>query len=131
MYFSIEKTLYSKSNQASSQVALLKISSYQLLMIFNNQWIKIMRWEKSFLDKSEPSDKVWHTKLQFKSESNSIKIALLIFIKDVLPSCKRKVVLNWQHSKWTEVLAGISQDFTIGLLLFLKLYKRLVRWSFF
>ena len=52
----------------------------------------------SFLDKSKTFDNVWHTKLRFKSEQNGIKRALLIFLKDVLKHCKRKVVLNWHYS---------------------------------
>ena len=72
-----------------------------------------------FLDISKAFDKVWHKGLLYKLEQNGIKRLLLNILKDFLKSRKQRVVLNGQHSSWSDVLAGVPQGFLIGPLLFL------------
>ena len=72
-----------------------------------------------FLDISKGFDKVWHEGLFFKLKQNGISGNLLNVITDFLYQRKQRVVLNGQHSSWTNVQAGVPQESILGPLFFL------------
>ena len=71
-----------------------------------------------FLDISKAFDKVWHKGLIHKLKQNGICGPLLKILIDFLKSRKQRVVLNGQHSSWSDVLAGVPPGSILGLLLF-------------
>ena len=64
-------------------------------------------------------DKVSHKRLLFELNQNGISGNLLNVITDFLYQRKQRVVLNGQHSSWTNVEAGVPQGSIIGPLFFL------------
>ena len=72
-----------------------------------------------FLDISKALDKVWHDGLLHKLKENGIKGPMLNVLKDFLCSRKQRVVLDGQHSSWSDVVPGVPQGFILGPLLFL------------
>ena len=68
-----------------------------------------------FLDISKAFDKVWHKGLIQKL----IGGPLLKILTDFLKSQKQRVVLNGQHSSWSDVLAGVPQDQSLAPFCFL------------
>ena len=72
-----------------------------------------------FLDISRAFDNVWHKGLLYKLEQNGVKGPLLNMLADFLRSRKQRVVLNGQHSSWSDILAGVPQGPILGPLLFL------------
>ena len=72
-----------------------------------------------FLDISKAFDKVWHKGLLFKLKQNGISGNLLNVITDFLYQRKQRVVLNGQHSSWTNIEAGVPQGSILGPLFFL------------
>ena len=72
-----------------------------------------------FLDISKVFSKVWHKSLIHKLEQNGIGEPLLKILTDFLKLRKQRVVLNGQHSSWSDVLAGVPQASIHGPLLFL------------
>ena len=71
------------------------------------------------LDISKAFDKVSHEALLFKLKLNGISGNLLNFITDFLYQRKQRVVLNGQHSYWTNAQAGVPQGSILGHLFFL------------
>ena len=72
-----------------------------------------------FLDISKAFDKVWHKGLLFKLKQNGISGNLLNVITDFLYQRKQRVVLNGQHSSWTNIEAGVPQVSILEPLFFL------------
>ena len=64
-------------------------------------------------------DKVWHEGLVFNLKQNGISVNLLNVITDFLYQRKQRVVLNGQHSPWSNVPAGVPQGSILGPLFFL------------
>ena len=73
-----------------------------------------------FLDISKAFDKVWHEALLFKLKQNDISGNLLNVITNFLYQRKQRVVLNGQHSCWTNVKAGVPQGSILGPLFILS-----------
>ena len=74
-----------------------------------------------FLDISKAFDKVWHKALIFKLKQNGVTGDSLNILIDFLKERKQRVVLNSQHSKWSNIFAGVTQGSILGSLLFLSL----------
>ena len=60
-----------------------------------------------FLDISKAFDKVLHEGLLLKLKQNGISRNLLNVLTDFLYQRKQRVVLNGQHSSWTNIEAGV------------------------
>ena len=71
-----------------------------------------------FVDISKVFGKVLHKSLIYELEKNGIDEPVLEILTDFLKSRKQRVVLNGQHSSWSDALAGDSQGSILGLLLF-------------
>ena len=72
-----------------------------------------------FLDISKAFDKVWHKRLISKLKQNGVPSDLLSILFNFLKEKKQKVVLNAQHSKWSNISAGVPQGSILGPHLFL------------
>ena len=66
-----------------------------------------------FLDISKAFDKVWHEGLLFKLKQNGISGNLLNVITDFLYQRKQRIVLNVQHSSWTNIEASVPRDLSL------------------
>ena len=72
-----------------------------------------------FLDISKSFHKVWHEVLPFKLQQNGVSGNLLNATTDFLYQRKQRVVLNGQHSSWTNIEAGVPHVSILGPLFFL------------
>ena len=68
-----------------------------------------------FLDISKAFDKIWYEGLLFKLKQNDISGNLLDVITESLYQKKERVILNEQHSFWTNVEAGVPQGYVLDL----------------
>ena len=59
---------------------------------------------------SKAFHKVWHEGLLETLKQNGISVDLLNVITDFLCQRKQIIVLNGQHSSWTNVEVGIPED---------------------
>ena len=71
------------------------------------------------LDISKAFDKVWHKGLIHKLKQNGIVGLFLKILTDFLKLRKQRVILNGQHSSWSDVLASVPQGSNFGLISFL------------
>ena len=58
---------------------------------------------------SKPFDKVWHDGLLYKLRRMGICGAYLALVDSLLSDRFRRVFLNGQTSKWSQIKAGIPQ----------------------
>ena len=72
-----------------------------------------------FLGISKAFDEVWHKDLIHKLEQKGIGGPLPETLTDFLKSRKQRIVLNAQHSSWSDVLAGVPEGSILSPLLFL------------
>ena len=72
-----------------------------------------------FLDISKAFDKVWHNELNYKLKQNGVASDLLDTLTNFLKERKQRIILNGQHSTWTNTEAGVPQGSILGPLLFL------------
>ena len=81
---------------------------------FQNTWEQVQQ----ILELKESFDKVWNEGILFKLKENRMTGNLLNVITDFLYQRKRRVVLNRQHSSWTNVEAGVPQGSILESLFF-------------
>ena len=72
-----------------------------------------------FLDISKAFGKVWHKVLVFKFKQNGVICDLLNILTDFLKEKTQRAVLNGQHSKWSNISAGVKQGSILAPILFL------------
>ena len=72
-----------------------------------------------FLDISKAFDKFWHIGLIFKLKQNGVARNSLNTLTDFLKERKQRVVLHGQHSKWSNISAGVRKGSIFGSLFFL------------
>ena len=68
---------------------------------------------------SKAFDKVWHKGLIYKLEQNGIGGYLLKILTDFSKSRKQRVVLNGQHSSWSDILPVFLKDQSLAPFCFL------------
>ena len=66
-----------------------------------------------FLDISNAFHKVSHKGLLFKLKQNGMSGNMLNVITNFLYQRKQRVVLNGQHSSWTNIKAGFPKDLSL------------------
>ena len=64
-------------------------------------------------------DKVWHKGLLFKLKQNGVTGDLLNILTDFQKERKQTVVLNGQHSKWSNMSDGVPHGSILGPFIFL------------
>ena len=88
-------------------------------MNFINCLATVLKLEVSFLISPKLLIKFGTKILIFKLKQNGVSGDLLNILIDFLKEKKQRVVLNVQHSKWSNISAGVPQGLLLGLLLFL------------
>ena len=90
--------------------------------MYDARYVSVTCWCPRARDKKSLSwyiQGVWHEALLIKLKQNGISGNLLNVIIDFLYQRKQRVVLNGQHSSWTNVQAGVPQRSILGPLFFL------------
>ena len=90
--------------------------------MYDARYVSITCWCPRARDKKRLSwyiQGIWHEGLLFKLKQNGISGNLLNVITDFLYQRKQRVVLNGQHSSWTNIEAGVPQGSILGPLFFL------------
>ena len=98
---------FKQGNSCINQLLSIAHDIYQFLA----QGFEVRR---VVLDIPKASDKVWHKHLLHKLEQNGINGPLLKILTDFLKLLKQRVVLNGQHSSWSDVLAVVPQGSILG-----------------
>ena len=98
---------------------LVSLNYYVSITIFINHLMMALRQESSFLIYQRDSEKIWQEGLLFKLKQNGISGNHLNVITDFLYQRNQRVVLNGQHSSWTNIQAGVPQGSILGSLFFL------------
>ena len=94
------------------------LNSFRAPGSFLPPWYPVLKMTAP-LDISKVFDKVWHKGFIHKLKQSRIGGPLFKVWTDFLKLRKQRVVLNGQHSPWSDVLAGVTHRSTLGLLLFL------------
>ena len=66
------------------------------------------------LDISKAFDKVWHSGLLFKLQTDGVEDELFTLLKDYIDNREQRVVLNGQMSEWRKIKTGVPQGSVLG-----------------
>ena len=102
-------------NQDGSCIYQLLSITHEIYQSFDNGF----EVRGIFLDISKAFDKVWRKGLIFRLKQNGVTGDLINIFIDFVKERKQRVVLNDQHSKWSNNSAGVQQGSILGPLLFL------------
>ena len=105
----------SRFKPGDSCISQLLCMTYDIYQSLND----VLETRGVFLDISKTFDKIWHEGLLIKLKRNGISGNLLNVIADFLYQRKQRVVLNGQHSSWTNVEVVVPQGSILGPLFFL------------
>ena len=90
------------------------IRNHILIYDHQNTWEQVQQ----ISELKESFDKVWNKGILFKLKENRMTGNLLNVITDFLYQRKQRVVLNRQHSSWTNFEAGVLQGSILESLFF-------------